>query len=831
MIRIKHAGIWAFNALLALGALAFAFGLSKFSDPLIPAPNGMPWPIMIFVVAAGEVCMFSVRYKNDSQTFSLGEIAYVFGTVFYPPKQFLLCTAVGLTIVYLVRRVPATRLAFNVAATSLVTCVVVALCRAMAGDNPSVRNVWMWFGLVLGSAVACAMQAGLVGVVRSIAERRVGALADARRIIFFSELNGIAVASMGVLIAVVATAAPAVALMGAVPLLLLYSSFRQLVREHTLRANVEFLYETAQSIHNTPDIEKALTSLLVRSRKSFHADFGTVLLRRSDTDQWMSFSDGETMGGVSTFNMTPTWIPEPGRALAISRRTAKDNELRMLDQLKANLLLISTLTVDGEQHGLLIVADRGETGFDFSELDRHLFELLANQVAIGVENSQLERSLGVLTRLEEEMRHQANHDALTGLANRTLLTSVLKRSTGTERAVLLIDLDDFKTINDSLGHAAGDEVLIEVARRLKSAVREGDLVSRLGGDEFAIILGAGASQSRAVEAAERVSMAIAPPMDLLGRQVAIHASIGIAAAASGVELDELLRSADVAMYQAKNAGKGRHMLFESGMDEAARQRLQIITGLRTAAERDEISVEYQPIIDLQTRTTVAVEALLRWKHSELGVLGPDRFIPLAEESGVIPSIGAWVLNRACRDVAPLVNEYGHPLELHVNVSPQQIEAQNFVSIVTNALTEANMAHPRLILEITEKTALADSEAVMKNVRELRALNIQLALDDFGTGYSSLAAAHNFPLDLIKIDQLFVRAIDASSEASLVRAILAMADSLGLAPVAEGIETEEQLQKLIQLGCPFGQGYLFSKALTLDNLHTWQTSNAAFAALA
>jgi diguanylate cyclase (GGDEF)-like protein len=822
---IKNAGVWGFNTLLVLGALFFATTLSASSNSILPTPLHLPWLLMIGVSAAAELSLFAVRYRNDAQTFTLGEISYALGVVFYPPKQFLAASAIGLTLVFIGRRAPATRLVFNVASTIFASCIVIATTRAITGPDAHTNSLRLWFGFILGAVIACPVQAAFVGMVRSLAEKRLGALTEAPRVVFFSLLNSIAIASMGVLIAIVLSVAPAAAIVGLVPLGLLYVAFSELVREHTRRSNVEFLYETAQNIHNTPDIEKALTNLLERSLQSFRADFGAVALRRPDSNQWMSFCVGETSGGVAQLETEPLWIPPPGDAIVISRGSTKGVETKLLDQLMAKAAMVSTLMVEDEVYGVLILADRGENDSVFDTDDRHLFELLANQVAIGVENSHLERSLGVLTRLEEEVRYQVNHDALTGLANRVMLDDFLKQTTGSDRAILLIDLDDFKVINDSLGHAAGDQVLIEVSTRLRKAVRADDLVARLGGDEFAIVLGGSATHGRAVEAAERISATMAPAMTISGRQVHVHASVGVAVATAGIALQELLRSADVAMYQAKKAGKGQHKVFEPGMDDSARERLQIIIGLELAASSDELVVEYQPIINLKTQTTVAVEALLRWNHPELGRLGPDRFIPFAEESGAIAAIGNWTLEQACRDINPMKNELGEPLELHVNVSPQQIAAIDFVYTVTSILARTELAPARLVLEITEKTALVDSSAVIDNVKALRAQNIQLALDDFGTGYSSLAAAHSFPLDLIKIDQLFVRAITAQSEASLVRAILAMADSLNLSPVAEGIETPDQFHKLVELGCPFGQGYLFSKALRVDELREWRLASA------
>lgn len=813
----KNTGVWAFNALLVLGALLFAFVLDSSTASILPTPLGLPWYVLIGVSAVAELCIFSVRYRNDAQTFTLAEISYALGVVFYPPKLFLIASAIGLTLVFLARRAPATRLVFNVSATVFASCLVIAITRAVAGPNAQIHSLRLWFGFILGAALACPAQAALVGLVRSIAERRLSALTEAPRVIFFSELNSIAAASLGVMIAIVLSVAPAVAIVGVLPLALLYVAFSGLVREHTRRTNVEFLYETAQSIHNTPDIEQAFTHLLERTLQSFRADFGAVLLPRPGTTQWMSFCVGETAGGVTLLDAEPTWVPPNARAVVIARQSAKGGEIELLDQLKSNHALVSTLMVDRDVHGLIIVADHGDASTPFTKQDRRLFQLLANQVALGVENSHLERSLGVLTRLEEEVRYQVNHDALTGLANRIMLDGFLRQTTDDDRAILLIDLDDFKMVNDSLGHAAGDDVLVEVSKRLRAAVGGHDLVARLGGDEFAIVLGEGATRERALEAAQRVSGNMAPPMNICGRQIQIHASVGVAVAPAGVALEEMLRSADVAMYQAKKAGKGQHKLFEPGMDESARQRLQIITGLEQAAANGELVIEYQPIVRLRTMTTIGAEALLRWDHPDLGRLGPDRFISFAEESGAITSIGNWALESACRDITPLTNELGDPLELHVNVSPQQLAADDYVATVTSILQKTGLSAPRLILEITEKTAMVDSALVIDNVTRLRVLGVQLALDDFGTGYSSLAAAHSFPLDMIKIDQLFVRAITAESEASLVRAILAMAESLGLAPVAEGIETQDQLDKLVQLGCPFGQGYFFSKALPIERL--------------
>ena len=818
--RPTTAPIWAFNALLIAAATAAAVRVSARPESLLPAPYGAPWWVLIPIAALAELCMFSVRYRVDAQTFSFGEITLVLGLAFMRAPEFLIAQMLGLFITYAIRGSKPVRTTFNLASTAFTSSIAVMITRALAGSDRSSRSSALWIAILVSAAATAPIQSVLVALVRSIAERR-WLLRDAPRMALFTELNAVAVAAMGVLVAIVLGAVPLLSAVATVPLLLIYVFSRLLVKEYTLRTNVEFLYETAQAIHRTPDAERALENLLDRARTSFRAEYAAVLVRRPDSNTWLRFTIGSTAefdGAAVEVDEAPAWIPAGHEAVLIhqNRHSSSDSKA-LLEQIGALNAMVAALRNETELIGLFIVADRSGGVIGFNEQDRRLFSLLASQVAIGLENSQLERSLGALTRMEEELRHQATHDALTGLANRTLLSSVLERPDHDERAVLLIDLDDFKTINDSLGHAAGDQVLVMVADRLRSAVREEDLVARLGGDEFAIVLGVSSTGRSARETAERVSEAISPPMRVAGRDVEVRCSIGIASAAHGVPIEELVRNADVAMYAAKHGGKGRHMVFESGMDDSARERLQIISGLRSAMSLGQLSVAYQPIVELASSSVVAVEALLRWEHAELGPLGPDRFIPLAEESGLIIAIGHWTLHRACSEVAAALSPSGSPLELHVNVSPRQIADPEFALLVEQVTTATGLHPSRLVLEITERTALATSELLFTNVRALRALGVRLALDDFGTGYSSVAAAHGFPLDLIKIDQLFVRALDPSSDSSLVRAILAMAESLSLMSVAEGIETLEQMNVLMQLGCPYGQGYLFARPSPIGEL--------------
>ncbi|HEX5436153.1 MAG TPA: EAL domain-containing protein [Gemmatimonadaceae bacterium] len=424
---------------------------------------------------------------------------------------------------------------------------------------------------------------------------------------------------------------------------------------------------------------------------------------------------------------------------------------------------------------------------------------------------------------ERELRHNAMHDALTGLPNRALFMEQLERSVNrTHRrpddlfAVLFLDLDNFKIVNDSVGHHAGDALLVTVARRLEQCMRGGDIVARLGGDEFAILLEHVSQISDTAPIAERIQRALAAPIDLGGYQVFTSVSIGVALSTSASELpDYLLRSADMAMYRAKRGGRARFEFFDPGMHAEALRRLQMETDLRRALERGEFCLYYQPIVAIDTGHVAGVEALLRWRHPERGLVLPADFVPLAEETGLILPLGTWVLSEACRQIDAWRSELGDgaPLTLGVNLSVKQCTQRDLVRQVSRALEETAFDPARLRLEITESAIMENPELAAQLLTSLKALGVHVHLDDFGTGYSSLSYLHRLPLDAIKIDRSFVSRIDAEPQAlHLVRTILTLARNLGLETVAEGVATAEQWRQLRELGCTYGQGFLFSPPL-------------------
>ena len=423
---------------------------------------------------------------------------------------------------------------------------------------------------------------------------------------------------------------------------------------------------------------------------------------------------------------------------------------------------------------------------------------------------------------EEQLAHQAFHDPVTHLANRALFNERVRHAVartlreGMGMAVLFVDLDDFKTVNDSLGHAAGDRVLLEVAQRIAGSVRAADTAARFGGDEFAILLEDVHDIQTAVETAERLLDALSRPLDINENHLVIRASLGISIAEPGhpSDADELIRNADAAMYIAKGDGKGGYRLFEPAMHDRVVARLALRADLQQALERKEFELHYQPLVRLEDGAVTGLEALLRWHHPTRGLIRPDDFIPFAEESGLIVDIGRWVLQQGCAEAKMLRERIGGPVlpTVGINLSVKQLFHADIVADVSNALTAADLDPGALTLEITESVMMTDTELAVARLNELRALGVRLAMDDFGTGYSSLSSLSLFPLDVLKMDRSLLAAGAAPITSGLASAVLSLGETFDLEVVAEGIEHPEQSATLRQLGCDTGQGFYFARPM-------------------
>ncbi|WP_409330731.1 putative bifunctional diguanylate cyclase/phosphodiesterase [Trujillonella humicola] len=476
---------------------------------------------------------------------------------------------------------------------------------------------------------------------------------------------------------------------------------------------------------------------------------------------------------------------------------------------------------DGEAHARLLQRDGGErrTVIRFA----HLFTPGVGAGFVGTIEDITER-----LAFEARLAHQANHDPLTGLPNRTLLAQhVAERFVRGQRglACLFLDLDNFKVVNDSLGHAAGDELLVEVARRLRAVARPGDLVARFGGDEFVVVC-EDVDTDDAVALAERIGGVLADPVGIGGVDVRPHASIGVTVQAEEHgSAEELIRDCDIAMYQAKNAGKGRITVLDHAARAGARDKLRLVADLRDAIERREITLLYQPIFSTADGSSAAVEALARWQHADRGPISPVLFVPLAEESGLIGPLGSLVLDETCRQLVEWDRLLGPdaPRRANVNVSALQLDG-NLHALVVAALERHELSPSRLSIEITESALMKDPGSARAVLQQLRDLGVHLAIDDFGTGYSSLAYLRHLPVDCLKVDRSFVAEL-AGGHAEIATAVIALAGSLGLSTVAEGVEDIQTAVTLAGLGATYLQGFGLAQPLSGARAAAWYAMQA------
>jgi diguanylate cyclase (GGDEF)-like protein/PAS domain S-box-containing protein len=457
-----------------------------------------------------------------------------------------------------------------------------------------------------------------------------------------------------------------------------------------------------------------------------------------------------------------------------------------------------------------------------------------NTVPISNEQGRVTHFVSVMREVterkavEEQLRRNAFHDSLTGLPNRLLFMerlghTLVKVKQHPEHlfAVLFLDLDRFKVINDSLGHMVGDQLLIEIARRLEACLHATDTVARLGGDEFTILLENIQNAEDATKVAQRVHDELSVPFNLNGHEVFTSVSIGIVLSTTEFDRPEdLLRGADIAMYRAKGLGKACHEVFDTAMHTRVVALMQLENDLRRAIERHELQLYYQPIVALTTGKIVGFEALVRWQHPDRGLISPAKFVPIAEETGLIIPLGQWVLKEACRQLKAWQQAFPHtpPLTVSVNLSSRQFSRHSLIGEIRNALDSSGLDPSHLKLEITETAIMENTESAMDMLLQIKEMGIQLSVDDFGTGYSSLGYLYRFPMDLLKIDRSFISRVDVDGEKlELVRTIITLAWNLGMDVIAEGVETTKQLAQLKALKCEYAQGYLFSKPLSVADV--------------
>jgi diguanylate cyclase (GGDEF)-like protein len=527
------------------------------------------------------------------------------------------------------------------------------------------------------------------------------------------------------------------------------------------------------------------------------------------------------------------WITRPlRRASAATRAIAAGNLSARVPIVGPSEL--ANLAVDANTMAVALIRRSDElTAYLSKDLEARSADLERANHYLAQEVDERKRAQEALARtleaerdLEQQLRHQAFHDPLTDLANRARFMDRLdhglerSRKTGNSLAVLFMDVDDFKSVNDSLGHPAGDRLLMEVATRLNASITTGDTAARVGGDEFAILLEDLGDVDDARRVAERVIEALSPPLVLDGTEVFVRGSIGIVMGIGSDVAEELVRRADIAMYVAKADGKGRFAYYTPSMEESILGRLELAGELQRAVQREEFVLHYQPSITLSTGKVAGVEALLRWNHPTRGFMQPADFIPVAESTGLILPIGEWALREACKQARKWQQEFPSDplLTIAVNVSARQVHQPGLLDVVSNALRESQLPPESLVLEITENLMMRDADVAIARLNELKQLGIRIAIDDFGTGYSSLSYLRRFPVDILKIDKSFVDGVShQGKEQELTQSIIELGQTLHLEIVAEGIERAEQLGWLRSRDCDLGQGFFFSRPVAADAL--------------
>jgi diguanylate cyclase (GGDEF)-like protein len=810
--------VWWLNLAIWIAALALFLGPIDDLPPLHEPYIEWWWLALGFLV--GERCVVHLEFSRNAHSFSLGDVPLVFGLVLASGSDLVIAAVVGPALTLLLdRRLPPIKLFFNLGQFALSVCLANLICYWLS----PVGTDWgpqLAIAVLIGAQVSATTCVALIGAAISLSEGWLGVRQLGR--MFATDLTvTVTNSSLGLVAALIVSTEPWALPLLVVPLLTVFLAYRAYVTERKRGERLEFLYEANRTLSRSPEIAEALEGLLARSLDAFRAERAEIILWTPDKPPLRTTlgpgDHKEVMAEVDpavavdlqslVSNDRPVvTLPDAAHGSAISE---------YLGERGVQKAMLAMLPGEDRVIGTLMLSNRYGVVRDFSADDLKLFETLANNASVALQYDRLEQAIARLKDLQQQLRHQAFHDSLTDLPNRALFISSVREALDTapeELAVLFIDVDDFKTVNDTLGHAVGDELLVGVADRLRSCVRPQDEIARLGGDEFAVRLhDANDAEGAAESVAKRIMEAFQLPIEAGGELLSVRLSVGIASARQGAsDEDELIRHADMAMYQAKMAGKACFERFDPEAQAAMLHRRQMKDDLRRAVETGELAVHYQPIVALATGAAESAEALVRWEHPERGRIMPAEFIPLAEETWMIVAIGRFVLREACLQARRWQEEAGAMRAVHVNLSALELRQDDLIDTVREAIENAGIAPSDLVLEITESQLLEDAEHSVAALHALRELGVRLALDDFGTGYSSLSYLHSLPLDILKIAKPFVDRVAEASQDSFVRMMIDLAKALELEVIAEGIETAEQVEALRVLQSSFGQGFYLAR---------------------
>jgi diguanylate cyclase (GGDEF)-like protein len=825
-----NARVWLLSASLAAVAVALVFS-TRLEGPLLRLNTAAVWIAVTVAFAASEIWVVHVQFRREAHTISLSEIPLTVGLFFIAPWALVLAQACGVAAALaLHRRQSPVKLGFNLAQMALSTAFAVVVFHAAIGRaDPLGPRAW----LVAGTATACASLVGIISIRAAISVTEGRIRPDKLLEVTLFSLVGTFVNTSLALVGVVTIYRDARAgVLLLLPATALYIAYQAYTRERQKTERMEFLYNTGRTLAGTGSADNGIVQLLEGAVEMFRAEVAEVWVRTAPGDSPGSrtrvrsgqLAEVEAIGDGEYSEGLLEEIMSTDRGAIVDLRQSPPGARRFLERHGLRDAVLTSLKAENRVVGAILVGNRLGNVSGFTPDHLNLLETVATQVGAAVENARLERVL----------QHQAFHDALTNLPNRALLnerTETALARPGSGVAMLLVDLDDFKVINDTMGHSVGDQLLVAVAARLERAVRDSDTPARVGGDEFAVLVENMSADGDATAAAHRVIEALRQPFDLAGQKVAVSASIGISTNIGGLlDPGALMLQADVAMYAAKAADRGGYRVFEPSMQDEVAERHALRDDLRRALERGELVNHYQPLLALEGHAVLGMEALVRWRHPDRGLIAPGFFIRLAEESGLIVQLGRWVLREACRQLAEWQRlRPAWPLGVSVNLSAVQLRQDGFVDEVVGILKATGLDARSLTLEITESTFMDDTRTAIARLRELRGLGIRLELDDFGTGFSSLSLLRDLPLDGLKIDKSFVDGIRTESDRPVfLQAIVRMAEALDLEMVGEGVEEAHQAEALRAMGVQRGQGYLFSRPLPAEDMGAYLRRSVSLA---
>ena len=807
-----EAKIWILTAVVAVAAVGAYLALV---EPLGTPPSVMdvPWWVIAAGFAAAERWVVHLHFRRSTHSLSLGELPLVAGLLFLPAHELLVAGLVGSSVALAFdREIPTFKAFFNLAQFSLGTCAALFVVEGLVAVRDPL-DPFVWVAIFAAVSAATLIADICVGAAVTIAE---GRLETHQRIDMLLTNWTVALSNtcLALAIAAVVAARPEGGLLLVPPTVLLLAAYRAYLSERRRNSELEFLYEATRTLSRSSEIVPELEALLARTASAFRVGAVDLVLFSAEPGR-SARSSLDSDGERRMLEPIEEPLAESLRSLAVGltgpAEVAGVFDTGQREYFRSRGMetgVVAPLHGEAGCVGLFSIAGRESVDRSFSDEDLRLLETLTGNVTVALQYDRLEQAVRQLESLQQELERKALYDSLTQLANRSLFHNRLEHALHSRRpgvCVLLLDIDEFKAINDSHGHHAGDELLRAVADRLRNCLREGDTAARLGGDEFALLLDRTGGEVDAVSVAKRLLEDFEVRVDVAGERVRVHVSIGIAIGAPGKDSpDEMLRRADVALYEAKRRGKSQYRIFHPSMRDALRKRRTLAYELERAVSAEELSVVYQPVVSLaECRPVAPVSSAKAMNHPERGMVAPGEFIAFAEETGAVVEIGAIVLERVVEQAARL------RMPIHANVCAPELIDPGFLDRVDRLIALHDLPPELLVFELTERAFVGDDPVPIAVLEAIHERGMGVAVDDFGTGYSSLAYLSRLPVDTMKIPKQFIDEVTGSREHhALARAVIELGSALDLKVIAEGIETPEQIAALRAFGCDFGQGFYY-----------------------